>query len=134
MNKQLVPDNRELRKFGLGLAVILGLIGGFLVWRGRASGPYFLAVAGAALALAAAWPTGLKPAYRFMMWLAAKLAWLNTRIILTLVFYLVFTPVALVLRLIGKDLLDARIKSGRDTYWVDWEKGDFDKDSYRHQF
>jgi hypothetical protein len=41
-----------------------------------------------------------------------------TRVILTLSFYVVITPFGLLLRLMGKDLLDIRMDRPRDTYWI----------------
>lgn len=127
-------DNKKLRNFGLGLVIILGLIGGLLFWRGRSAGPYILALAAASLVLSMAWPRGLIPAHRFLIWLGGGLAWINTRIILTLVFYLIFTPASLVLHLMGKDLLDKKSEPDRASYWRERQDPPFDPDSYRHQF
>ena len=40
-----------------------------------------------------------------------------TRVLLTLVFALVMLPIGLVLRLVGKDLLDRRLDPAADSYW-----------------
>jgi hypothetical protein len=128
------PAKKELRKFGLGLFVILGLIGGLLLWRGRLAAPYFLAVSGLSLLLSLAWARGLTPVYRFMMWLAEKLAWFNTRLILILVFYLIFAPIGLVLRIMGRDLLNQEIDPQAETYWVDRRHPPFEQKWYLNQF
>jgi multisubunit Na+/H+ antiporter MnhG subunit len=132
--KHQTPTNKDVRNFGLGLLIITGIIGGFLLWRGRSAAPFFLGISLACLILALAWPTGLKPAYRFLMWLGEKLAWINTRIILALVFYLIFTPVGLITRLIGKDLLDRKLDPAKETYWRDRDDPPFDKESLSRQF
>jgi hypothetical protein len=128
------PAKKELRKFGLGLFVILGLLGGLLLWRSRPTAPYFLGISGLSLLLSLAWPTGLTPVFRFMMWLAEKLAWINTRIILVLVFYLIFAPIGLFLRLIGKDLLRQKVDPQAETYWVERRDQPFDQKWYLNQF
>ena len=125
---------KELRKFGIGLAVILAVIGGLFVWRDRAAGPYILYAAGLVFILSLVWPKGLNPIHRFMSWLAPILAWVNTRIILTIAFYLIFTPTSLIVRLIGKDLLDQKIDKSAESYWRDREEQPFDQESYKHQF
>ena len=125
---------KELRKFGLGLFVVLGVIGGLLLWRGRPAAPYFLGISGLSLLLSLVWARGLTPVYRFMMWLAEKLAWINTRVILIVVFYLIFTPIGLVLRLIGKDLLRQKVDPKAETYWVDRHDLPFEQKWYLNQF
>jgi len=55
-------------------------------------------------------------------------------IISFLSFYIIITPIALFCRLIGKDILDKKISKNTMTYWNYREKGDFDKDSYNHQY
>lgn len=44
-----------------------------------------------------------------------------SRIILFLLFYLLFTPVALVLRVLGKDLLHKKLDKKAPSYWIDRE-------------
>ena len=48
-------------------------------------------------------PRILAPAYRVWMKLAEVLAWINTRILLGVVFFGVVTPIGLVMRLLGRD-------------------------------
>ena len=45
------------------------------------------------------------------------LGWLNTRLILGLVFYLMITPLGLLIRLAGTDLLDEKIDKKAESYW-----------------
>ena len=69
----------------------------------------FFALAGLAI------PRALEPVYRWWMKLAEALGWINTRIILVLVYYLIVTPIGLVMRLAGR----SPIATGRDakSYW-----------------
>ena len=50
------------------------------------------------------------------------LGWINTRLILFIIFYLVFTPIGLVMRLFGVDLLDKKIDKNKNSYWRRKEK------------
>lgn len=79
-------------------------------------------------------PILLKPVYIFWMKLAHALGWINTRLILTALFYLVFTPIALIIRLMRKDLLDVKIEKNRESYWRKKEIIDIAKDNYERQF
>jgi hypothetical protein len=51
------------------------------------------------------------------MRLAHALGWINSRILLALIFYLVITPMGLVQRLVGRDALRRR-GSGSASYWI----------------
>jgi len=64
---------------------------------------------------------------------AHVLGWINTRIILTLVYFLIISPLALVFKLIGKDPMERKIGQS-DSYWKKREAGEFKKEDYRRQF
>jgi len=80
------------------------------------AGPYLFSLG--VLSLTVAWltPRLFEPAYGPWMRLAKVLAAVNTYLITAMIFYLVMTPYALVLRLLGKDLLDEKPGTG-DSYW-----------------
>lgn len=68
-------------------------------------------------------PVVLLPFYRFWMkFVTAPLGFVNTRLILGIVYFLVVTPMALVIKVFGKDRLRrAKLPEG-ETYWVTREK------------
>ncbi len=95
-----------------------GVLGGVLLWRERAAAPYLLAVA-ALFGLAGLFvPAALRPVEKAWMKLALVLSAVMTRVILTVAFVLAITPVGLVLRLMGKDLLALRRDSTLPSYWT----------------
>ena len=59
---------------------------------------------------------------------------MNTRIILGIAFYLIMTPMGMLLKLLGKDLLDKRIDRNAGTYWKDREQKAFDRERYERLF
>jgi hypothetical protein len=61
-------------------------------------------------------PTSLRVVYRGWMALGQALGWFNTRIILGVVFYLLVTPMGLLMRLAGKDPMRRRYAPEADTY------------------
>jgi len=69
----------------------------------------------------------LRPVYVVWMKFAYALAWVNTRILLSLFYYLVMTPTGLVMRLLGKDILDEKIDKEIPTYWVRRTEEEFDR-------
>lgn len=121
------PDTRHLRKFGLTMAVALGVLGALLLWRrGMIVGTQVTLVAsGAFLALALVLPRLLAPLEWAWMKLAAGLSYVMTRVILTLTFYLAITPVGWLVRLSGRSNLRLRPDPSATTYWtqVDREHG-----------
>ena len=62
-------------------------------------------------------PRLLTPIYRAWMRLAEVLGWINTRILLTLIFYLVVTPIGVVMRLFGRSPLALEERDG--SFWCD---------------
>jgi len=79
-------------------------------------------------------PMVLKPVYVAWMRLAFVLGWVNTRLLLCVLFYLVFTPIGLALRLFGKDLLDRKLDKNAETYWHRREKRHLKLEEYERQF
>ncbi|MYK38864.1 MAG: hypothetical protein F4049_01435, partial [Gemmatimonadetes bacterium] len=86
-----VPSRGDLRRFGIVLAALLALVGGYLWYVGavgiaqlvHAASLVFL---GTGLAL----PIALKPIYFPYMWLARMVAFVNIHLLLALVFYTLF--------------------------------------------
>lgn len=115
-------DRRGLRKFGLTtgaiLVVLFGLVLPWLRDRPLPLWPWCVAAVLAVWALAA--PASLTMVYRPWMKAGLLLGWLNTRIILGLVFWIIVMPLGLILRLL-KEKKVGRITGGLDhsarTYW-----------------
>ena len=100
-----IPDKKELRSFGLltGLiaAILFGLLLPWLFNFNYPLWPWF--IGGVLITVAILFPSALKPVYAVWMRIGLVLGWINTRIILALIFYLLFFPVSLILRVLGKD-------------------------------
>ena len=97
-------STRDLRRFGLVLAaafpVVFWLVLPWVFSRPRPWWP--LAVSGVLLAFAVLLPRALAPVERVWLRIGHALGWLNTRIILTILFYALVLPLGLFLRAIGK--------------------------------
>lgn len=68
----------------------------------------------------------MKPIHIGWMTLAFALGWFNTRLLLGIFFYLVLTPIGVLMRLFGKDLLDQRIDKNAPSYWKKRDLSKFD--------
>ena len=76
----------------------------------------------------------LKPIYIVWMRLAFCLGWFNTRVILVVVFYGLMTPVGLLMRILGKDLLNVTIEKDKLSYWIKKEEKEFSQRDYERRF
>ncbi len=70
---------------------------------------------------------------RWWMAFAAALGWVNTRVLLTVVYFTLFALGAIILRLIGKDPLRRKPREVA-SYWIDKGKADDTLDRATHQF
>ncbi len=108
----------ELRKYGFVMAALFALIFGVAAPLARAvpipQWPW--AVALAFVLAAAVRPATLRPVHAAWMKLGHVLGMINSRIILTVVYFVVVFPYGLVLRAFGHDPLSLRKSSGATTY------------------
>src|SRR5262249_51192767 len=127
-------SQRALRKFGLTVGGVFLLLGSVSWWRGHEVAPIFMWTLGTPLVvLGAVAPSLLGPVERGWMAMAEVLGRINTRIILTALFYLLVTPVGWIRRW-REDPLDRRMRDGSPSNWIRRERGPVDPERYRHQF
>ena len=131
--KSLKIEKKTLRNFGLLFFVVLIAMAGLSYWKGRSNWPWFIGGSGLFLILGLFLPFLLKPFYKVWMTFAFLLGWVMTRIIVTLAFFLIFTPMGFVFRVIGKDLLNEKIDRNAATYWKRHEPIS-DKSRYLKQY
>ena len=104
---------RAERTFGFVVGVVCGLIAAHGVWRARLIQAWGAGgLAAILLVLAVVRPSWLQGPRRLWMGLAHVLGAVNTRLLLTMVFFTVFTPVGLLGRLLGWDPLNRRRGAG----------------------
>ena len=124
----------ELRKFGLTVGGAFAVFGAISWWRGHELPPRVLWTLAALLMVpGAVAPAVLGPVHRVWMAFATALGHVNTRIILTVLFYLVMTPVGLIMRLF-RDPLDRSLRDRSTTQWIKRESQPVDPGRYERQF
>ncbi len=109
--------NDEFRKFGKTMGVVLLLIGFILNFLSSNYATAFIATGGLLLVLGAFLPLLLRPVFVLWMSFALILGFIMTRFLLGLIFFLIFSPIGLVFRLIKKDHLDEAIDPDASSYW-----------------
>jgi hypothetical protein len=115
--KKIESSPRKLREFGLLVGGVLCALAALLWWKGRPSYPYFLVPGLFLMITGAIIPAILKPLQKVWMTLAILMGWVMTRVLMTVLFYAAITPIGILMRLLGKDLLDQRLEPNKKSYW-----------------
>jgi hypothetical protein len=116
--KNISPQ--ELRKFGITTgAIVAGLFGLVLPWLFNHVWPAWpWGVAAILWIWALALPATLEPVYHAWIKFGHVLGWINTRIILGVMFYTVFFLVGLFMKLLGNDPMSRKIDKSATSYRV----------------
>jgi hypothetical protein len=113
------PSTRTLRQFAALFLIVFTVVAGLRLWRGE-TGTLTIAIAvtGVTVGLVGlARPGAIRYVYTGWMIAAFPIGWTISRIIVTALFYLVFTPFAFAFRLFGRDALRLH-RHTRTTYWM----------------
>lgn len=113
------PEPRRLRQFAwIGCAVLL-LLGGWRIaghgWSSPAA--VLLGCGGLVGAIGVVQPGRLRPVYVGAMVVTYPIGWMMSNIILTLIYFGVLAPVAVLFRLVGRDALERRFEPEAASYW-----------------
>ncbi len=127
-------SKNKVRNFGFLFGGVFAALSLYAAWKGGPLWPLFLALAAAFIFCGLFARPLLRPVYIAWMVFAFALGWVNTRLLLGLFFYLIMTPVALILRLAGKDLLDRRPDRAVKSYWIPRERTPLDRSRYERLF
>jgi hypothetical protein len=108
---------RKIREFAAIVSFGFVLIFTALPWmRGHAPRIWPLILAAILLPMSLVLPNALKPLYRAWMRVGDALGWINSRIILSVLFFAVLTPIGFLMRLGDADPLRLRLRTGEGTY------------------
>jgi hypothetical protein len=113
-------NTKEYRKFGLIMAAMVAVFfGGLLPWIFSWSYSYIPWLISASLLLSAlVFPKALLIIYKPWMLLGNVLGYINTRIILGIIFFGLFVPIALILKIMHKDAMNRKLQIEQtSSYW-----------------
>jgi len=117
---KLKEDPKEWMKFTAALALAVGALTIFL-WKrqvvSRTVLTLVLLLASATLSICLVRPTWFRRVYRVGMIVSFQIGQGVGSIVLTIFFWLVLTPIGVLLRLWGKDLLTMKRRTTNSTYW-----------------
>jgi len=111
-------NDKDIRKFGLIALIFFGFLCGLGIWKNKPIPTYLfgtLSILGFGFILL---PVRLRPVYNAWLKIAHVIGRIITTLILTLAYYLVITPAALIKRLFGGRPLPLKPDKDATTYWV----------------
>jgi len=111
-------EKKDIRNFALALAAILAALAIINYFQEKTSWPYLGGAAAAIALLGLFVKPALRPVFRGWMWLANKLNWVMTRLILTSAWLVMFVPIGLALRLFRVDFFNRKWEPEASTYWL----------------
>ena len=132
--KNIKSDSAALKSFSRVMAVALGILGFISILRQGDYALHFFISALSFFTLGFVCPSSLKPIQKIWMSLSIIMGWIMTRIILGILFYLVVTPINLLLRITKKELLNCNIDKNRESYWNFKEEDLSSPQVYENQF
>lgn len=132
--KNIKTDKKTLKKFGLTFAVVFIILGSLFWWRGKNYYFYCFIFSSIFLITGFLLPLLLKPIYKLWMALALVLGYVMTRVILSVLFYSILTPVGLIGKLLGNQFLDLKMDKTKESYWNYRKTKPFNKYDYEKQF
>jgi len=129
------PEKRELRKFGLIGLVLLGAAGLILRFVFGAAGIWAVLPVAAGLFIFLVTLTSVKAGralYLGLTFAALPIGLVISFLLMAAFYFLVLTPVGLVFKLSGRDVLERRFEPDAPTYWTKRRHTD-DPERYFHQ-
>ncbi|MCP4133194.1 MAG: hypothetical protein GY754_19660 [bacterium] len=135
--KAIRTARKDLRNFSFIMAGVLLVVAAVLFLKDRAGFLHFAASGAGFLLIGITAPVILKPLYMLWMGFSIILSWFMSRVLLTLLFYLVLTPIGLILRLFGRrflDFLDVKDKKSQTGYWNNRKEEERIRNEYERQF
>ena len=115
--KHIDSSDSAVKKTGLTVGVVLVLISLLLWYLGKSSFIFFSISGGLLVILALIAIPVLRPFHKLWMMLALLMGFVMSRVILTLLFYLVLTPIGIIARIVGKKFMPLGFDKRAKTYW-----------------
>lgn len=115
--KHIRETKQDLRKFGLTVGIVLVVIGILLFYFEKSSAIYFAVIGGSLILFGILFPQLLKPLNKIWMGLAIILGFIMTRVILSILFYLVITPIGSLAKVFGKKFMVLKYDKSVKSYW-----------------
>ena len=141
----LKPDRKKLAQFGWISLVAFAALGGFVMWKNGLFGIDFgdhartvaivlFAVGGASALFSLFAPPANLALFLTLTVITAPIGFVLSYVILGALFYLMFTPVGLFFRAVGRAPLRRKVDPTAETYWTRRRTGKTDPKRYFRQY
>tara|TARA_B100001123_G_C14693177_1_gene782189 strand:+ start:197 stop:610 length:414 start_codon:yes stop_codon:yes gene_type:complete len=124
----------NLRKFANIISIILLIIAGILYWQSNDLFKLFLGISIIFILIRFTFIFILKPLYWLWMGFAIIIGWFMQRLILSILFFTLVTPIGLLLRILGKRPLELNWDNSKSSYWNKRLIQPTDNNNYEKQF
>ncbi|MFH1776150.1 MAG: hypothetical protein ABH952_01095 [Candidatus Omnitrophota bacterium] len=134
MRDKKINDLKELRCFGIifgSLWLILGIIKYFQL---KSESIYFIIFGNVILTGGIFIPSVLKPLHKLLGYIWLLIINAISTIILSIVYYLIITPIGLAARICKKDFLNLKIDKNSNTYWIEKKEDTLHKERFEQQY
>ena len=135
--KKVKSSKKDIRNFGLLIGGILIALGAYKFWKDKEVSSVFytlLSVGGFLVIFGLILPIVLKPFHKVWMWFSVVLGFIMTKVILTVLFFLILTPLKLFSTLFGKQFLSLKTDKNKESYWEIRESKKYDPVKSEFQF
>lgn len=110
---------KDLKQFGLVLSGIFLIFGVVNFLKGRINiYPWFFGLSAVAILTALTTPKCIKPIFIVFTKVGHAIGWVNSRIILSFIYFIFIAPIAIIMRIAGRDSLNRKIDTKEASYWV----------------
>jgi hypothetical protein len=127
-------DIKDLRRFSIVLFLAFVILGLFVFWRKGEAGVVFCGVGLAVLFCGLSRAKLLIYPYKGWMTLSLMLGFVMTHLILLVMYYIVFTPIGVVMRIFGRDILLKQFDRNQKSYWIKREENAFVRERCEKMF
>ncbi len=132
--KEKAVERKQLRNFGLTIGLAFLILSALLFWKDKPTWPWFTIPGGVLILSGLTVPMVLGPIERVWMKGARALGWVMTRLILGVLFIVIFSPAGLIMRLLGKDPMNLRIDRNKSSYWLPRDPADSTRERLERMF
>lgn len=129
------PSRTELYWFGLVPVMFFGLVGEIALRRTHSVrfAAILWIVSAVLTAIYFVVPAVRRPVYVGWMYLTYPFGWILSHLLILALFYLVITPIGLLMRLFSRDPLTRTFEPNRQSYWVEHDPAGGGMDRYFRQ-
>lgn len=115
------PSRRQLKQFGFVWMGFVLLFAAVAWWRFDSPvAARWIAVAAVVVPVVGwLWPAFMKAVYVGLSYAAFPIGFVVSHVVMALVYYLVVTPIGLVMRVLGHDPMHRRFDPEASTYWIE---------------